>query len=222
MKLLEKTQIIAKQTAERKAAIDSGVFIARKVDNLRQDLLNLEKQRADFISGSHEEFEKALGELRIKKVTLEKEITEQEKILAKLREPLDEEWLLVSKTRSEVENLKERTEIAFKQIIEERKEVKNDRQLSSQALLNARNLEKESYVLQRKSQDSVEETKKSLSQAEQLREKLETSVYLEQLRLSAWEKDLSEKESAYKKDLQALNKEKKLLEIKKKRWITST
>ena len=46
MKLLQTKEINEKVNAEKKSLIDSGVFIARKVDALREEMLTLQKDIA--------------------------------------------------------------------------------------------------------------------------------------------------------------------------------
>ena len=92
MKLLSKKVINDRVQTERKNAIDAGVFLAKKVDALREEVLTLQKTRDDFITGSQQVINDSLSSLQQKQDSLSKEITELEVKRKELLKPLDEEW----------------------------------------------------------------------------------------------------------------------------------
>ena len=92
MKLLKKTEINDRVQTERKNSIDAGVFLAKKIDALREELLTLQKTRDEFIAGSQQVINDSLSSLQQKQESLSKEIKELEAKRKELLKPLDEEW----------------------------------------------------------------------------------------------------------------------------------
>jgi hypothetical protein len=97
MKLLPKSKINEQVNAEKKANIDAGVFLARKIDALREEVLTLQKDRDIFISGSQQVINDSLSELFIKNDNLEKENRDLEWKRRELLKPLDDEWNTLDK-----------------------------------------------------------------------------------------------------------------------------
>lgn len=74
MKILKK-QIINTQIAEhRRQQIEEGLSLAKKIDALRNELLELQKKRTDFIEGTKSELQQQLKSLYQEKEKLEEEI----------------------------------------------------------------------------------------------------------------------------------------------------
>jgi len=115
MKLLKKQQINERVNLERKNVIDSGVFLAKKVDALREELLTLQKTRDEFIAGSQQVINDSLSSLQQKQDSLSKEIKELEAKRKELLKPLDEEWAKVNESMESVVNL--RTELLAKEFL---------------------------------------------------------------------------------------------------------
>ena len=107
MRLLDKKTINTKLQTEKKQQIDEGVFIAKKIDALRENLAILEKQQADFIDGSKHELGKAIGGLIRQKEKLERDIKAQKEVKKKLQEPLDKEWTECHNKRVQLEKWEE-------------------------------------------------------------------------------------------------------------------
>ena len=120
MKLLKKQQINERVNTERKNAIDAGVFLAKKIDALREEVLTLQKTRDEFIAGSQQVINDSLSSLQQKQDSLSKEIKELEVKRKELLKPLDDKWAEVNELQEEF--LRERKENAF-----DRKEL-NDRE----------------------------------------------------------------------------------------------
>ena len=92
MKLLKKTQINEQVNEEKRQNILAGVFLAKKVDALREEVLTLQKTRDEFIAGSQQVINDSLSSLQQKQDSLQKEIKELEVKRKELLKPLDEEW----------------------------------------------------------------------------------------------------------------------------------
>ena len=120
MKLLSKKVINDRVQTERKNAIDAGVFLAKKIDALREEVLTLQKTRDEFIAGSQQVINDSLSSLQQKQDSLSKEIKELEVKRKELLKPLDDKWAEVNELQEEF--LRERKENAF-----DRKEL-NDRE----------------------------------------------------------------------------------------------
>ena len=218
MKLLKKSQIIEKQNSERKSVIDSGLVLAKKVDALRQDMLSLEKQRNDFIRGSQEQLEATIGNLKNQKIGLEKEIEEQKKILTKLREPLDEEWIKLNNAKEDLVKLQSESDIFMKNLIAERSELENNKkkiqELLKKATITAENAEKALH----NAQENKKNTQINLYKVQKIRETKEVEIYEKEIELFNREKSLNKKQEQFKKDFDLFMKEKQELELKKARW----
>lgn len=217
MKLLEKKTINESVAKERKSVIDSGLFLAKKVDVLRQDLLDLEKQRADFIAGSRESIDKAIGDQKKELSTLEYEVKQAKKELLKLREPLDEEWKQLENEKDKLEVLKNQADVFFKGLIKERRQFNQEREETIRLRLD---LEKNKEL----SDDLLEETIQNHTESVELRKEAqalkdgkEAELYIKELSLEAREKKVKEEQETLVKERLELNKEKKLLSIKKQR-----
>jgi hypothetical protein len=115
MKLLQKKQINDRVQTERKNIIDSGVFLAKKIDALREEVLTLQKTRDEFIAGSQQVINDSLSSLQQKQDSLSKEITELEVRRKELLKPLDEEWAKVDKGIGEI--LNQKTELLAKEFL---------------------------------------------------------------------------------------------------------
>jgi hypothetical protein len=217
MKLLEKKQINATVQIERKNQIDSGIFLASKVDKLREDLLNLEKQRSDFIKGSKEQLQMAIGDLQKQKDNLEFEIKEATKRLAKLREPLDEEWKQLDVLKGEVIQIKLDSETYFQSLIKERNDLAKEKEWIDTLQTTAIENENQAYKFLSKATEDRRQTKKLLSETQALKDGKEAELYIKELSLDSKEKNLKEREETLKKERLEFNKEKKLLQIKKQR-----
>jgi len=89
MKLLKKQVINAQIADQRKNQIEEGLNLAKKIDALRNDLLNLQKQRLDFIENSTREMKQVLIPLYEKKEKLEQEIKSFEEVRNKLKDKLE-------------------------------------------------------------------------------------------------------------------------------------
>lgn len=218
MKLLEKSKINEDLNRERKNVVDSGIFLAKKIDTLRQDVLSLEKQRDDFIKGSQRKLEEALKELSDKKTYFETEIDIQEKKLAKLREPLDEEWSKLEKEKDAVIRIKKESEEYFTEVVSERISLQKQKAFVSELEGTVAENENTTYKLLQKIENDRRETKKILSETQILYDIKEAQLFEREQNLSTREKTLETGKKEISKEREIFNKEKKALEIKKSRW----
>lgn len=218
MKLLEKSQLNNLKQTEQKTIIDSGVALARKIDVLRVELLDMEKNRADFINGSRSELENAIKDLRTTKGILDSEITEQRKLLAKLREPLDEEWHKLSIGQTELSELYKKADAYFSEVVEERKVLQEKTKKVDSLLEISYKQKNESDKLIKESEIDRRKAKEVLTQSENIKDIYSVEKYNENIRLGDWDKNLKKREEKLNKEQELFNEEKKELEIKKNRW----
>ncbi len=217
MKLLEKQEINKSVQAERKAVIDSGIILAKKVDILRHELPALEKQRADFIASSKETIASEIKDLRSEKGILAAEIKEATKTLSKLREPLDAEWKALELEKDEVLSIKTDSELFFQSIITERNELAQEKQLIAETKEIIQFNDARAYRMLREIEEDRMESKKLRQEAQSLKESKEVELYSKEQGLLEKEKNLEARELILKKERLEFNKEKKLLALKKQR-----
>ena len=96
MRLLPPKELNTKLNEQKKSAIDAGVFIAKKVDALREELADTQAQHEIFMQNIKEEQARVLGELSTKKSLLDTEIAYLEAKREELLVPLDAEWKKVN------------------------------------------------------------------------------------------------------------------------------
>lgn len=92
MRLLDKKIISSDFALQKKAQIDEGIIIARKVDVLRETLASLEKQYATILSGSRKSLEFAIADLVEKKANVEGELRKLEERKQELNKIIDEKY----------------------------------------------------------------------------------------------------------------------------------
>jgi len=143
MKLLKKTEINDKVQTERKNAIDAGVFLAKKVDALREEVLTLQKTRDEFIAGSQQVINDSLSSLQQKQDSLSKEIKELEAKRKELLKPLDEEWEKLNIAKVVVNKCLNDNFILKTELDEKEIEIKKTENEISSILANARYKEEE-------------------------------------------------------------------------------
>lgn len=113
MKLLDRKIISNDFVLQKKAQIDEGVIIARKVDVLRETLASLEKQHRDFIAGTRQDLLNATSQLINEKESLQGEIRSLNERRQKLLKPLDDEWETLQEEKNKF--FKEQTEFSIKE-----------------------------------------------------------------------------------------------------------
>lgn len=217
MKLLDKKVINTSVQNERKLQIDTGMLLANKVDKLRKELLELEKQRADFISSSQGEIISATKDLKLERETIKSEINESLKRLRELREPLDEEWKRLECEKEEVIDLKIDSETYFQSLIKERGEIQKEKESVDEMKEAAEQNDYRIRTLLHQVEEEKRESKQLLSETQSLKETKEAELFTKETALNEKEKMLNAKEIQSAKDRLQLNKEVRLLAIKKQR-----
>jgi len=146
MKLLSKSKINEQVQTERTNAINAGVFLAKKIDALREEVLTLQKTRDEFIAGSQQVINDSLSSLQQKQDSLSKEIKELEAKRKELLKPLDEEWAKLKSERVLVNKELNDNFILKTQLDESKKQIENTKstiaRLAEQTRFNASETEK--------------------------------------------------------------------------------
>ena len=209
MKLLQTKEINEKVNAEKKSLIDSGVFIARKVDALREEMLTLQKERHDFIENNQQVINDSLSKLYKEEDALKREIQDLQAKREELLKPLDQEWQKVETIRNkqlaeEIKLAQLDFDILEKQVSLEKLEADTNRrnELSIDKQNQVDKLKKEAKELVERQQEIYDTAKRERqTQNEQYEEKLKAidKVEAEQQEkstiLEAQENRLKEKES---------------------------
>lgn len=102
MQLLPVKKLNERIQEQKSSDIKAGLFLSRKVDALREEVLELEKKRDDFIAGQTKVINDSLEHLFSKKNHLESEIGNLEEKRIELLKPLDTEWEKVKKAKEEL------------------------------------------------------------------------------------------------------------------------
>lgn len=92
MRLLPPKELNTKINEQKKTEIDAGLFLAKKIDALRENLADAQKEHDDAIIGINNELKILTIDYVSKKGALEKEIKELEERRLALQEPLDDAW----------------------------------------------------------------------------------------------------------------------------------
>lgn len=106
MKLLPPKELNTRLNDQKKSEYDAGMFLAKKIDKLREDVADAQKEHDETIEKLTEEFQSFTSEHSKKKEIALGEIEDLEEKRRILRIPLDAEWSKVG------ELLKENTETA--------------------------------------------------------------------------------------------------------------
>ncbi len=102
MQLLSKQVVNQKVAQQKKAQIDEGIAIARKVDALRKTLSDLEVQHRNFIDGIKRTADIETKDLMQRIADLKAELKDLQESRQKALVPLDEAWANVRRKEAEV------------------------------------------------------------------------------------------------------------------------
>ena len=160
MKLLSKQQVNIQVATQKKAQIDEGIMIAKKVDVLRQTLSELQKQHSLFLQGME-------SELKQKTEKLVQDITEKEEKIKELEikrieliRPLDEEWNQVKDQAKELQRKSVELE-QEKQIIDtDSKRIEEKLRKTSEILSHTKIRERELIKVCEKEEENKKETER--------------------------------------------------------------
>ena len=227
MKLLKKTEINERVNTERKNSIDAGVFLAKKIDALREEVLTLQKTRDEFIAGSQQVINDSLSSLQQKQDSLSKEIKELEVKRKELLKPLDDEWAKLTKEKVLVNKELNDNFILKTELNEKEKAVKTTEneisKLAEQTIFNASETEKSKAnafsleeMAQRKYEmaetERVEQNEAYERKSKELQGKIETyenGISVNELK----EKDLQTREVALLSETKHLESQQRTLKV---------
>jgi len=105
MKLLPPKELNTKLQEQKKSEIDAGLFLARKIDHLREELADTQKTHDETILNLSKEMEVFVAEQTSQKGSILKEISELKEQRKLLQIPLDDEWQKVAKKAEDLEEL---------------------------------------------------------------------------------------------------------------------
>ena len=144
MRLMPPKEVNNLLNTERKNQIDSGVFIAKRIDFLREDLANITKERLDFIAGSQEAMNIALKDLHDKTDRLKKEVSDLEAQKAELQKPLDAQWEKVNALFKENTDEKEVLRLKKEELDQRETQITKDTEEISKITAKVRRQDEES------------------------------------------------------------------------------
>lgn len=178
MKLLKKSTINVEIASERRKQIDEGMFVAKKVDLLRETLVNLEQQHAKFVDGMERQLVDRTKETAIKLKSLQDEITSLQEKRNLLLIPLDEEWKKVNIRELEIEKLKndliEQSSLFLKQQLD--LDIQKKKEKTVLTRINTR--EKELIRVYSRAEENTQKSEEVLNI--RLREKTEDDKFFEE------------------------------------------
>lgn len=227
MKLLPKNELFAKVNTEKKAIIDGGIFLAKKIDALREEMLTLQKERDEFISGSQKIINESLVKLQQKQDSLFKEIKELEVKRRELLKPLNDEWAEVTKAKAHIVAQKEENRIDREQINTDEKITTKIKEETSRILARTKYKEKEiekarneilslqedtqktSELIKKERISQISIHEKAMSEVNQRLEEYENGIVLYENK----KKDLEEREEKLLLDKQHLESQQRQLKI---------
>lgn len=170
MKLLPKSEIDRLKAVEKKAEIDEGLKLARKIDNLREvraaEEAALETFRRETLTNINEEISQKVTE----RDTLKAEVTGLEKRKKEAQEPLDNEWVKVSDTKAELDRRGEGLD-ARESILQSRETELNARErFITKVNLTASGREERAIELLKEAEQNKKDTKLALEEAQKTKE----------------------------------------------------
>lgn len=132
MKLLPPKELNTKLNEQKKSEIDAGMFLAKKVDALREELSEAQIEHDRAMEGMKKEYDLFLGETVAKKSSLETEIAYLEAKKGQLLIPLDAEWEKVNNFSNSLEEKSKALEAKDSHLISREKDVlKKEQEVTS-------------------------------------------------------------------------------------------
>lgn len=225
MRLLDRKTITQNINAERKADIDEGIKLARKVDALRETLQKEEQNALKYKSATLDEIQKQIEEKMknrdyLKKENLEREVAKLEEKREKLLIPLDKEYAKleertegIKKLETEVNLMKEKEEKITKEIEKKLKNIEKDEKILNEKLSTVEKRLTESEAIQeeaKKIHDKKVQEERDIMTLEAKRAKLVEPLdkEWENLKTQKIEVDIE------KKNVRKLNEDLEMLKIK--------
>lgn len=176
MRLLPPKELNTKINDQKKSDFDAGMFLAKKIDKLREDLADTQKEHDDGIEKLKKDSESFAIEKSIEKTTLIEEIRDLKEKKRILLIPLDLEW---EKVRLEKIDIQHRTSILVQgeedllskqreniilsaELSKRKKEIENCEIIANKNLLITKNQRQESDQILSDANKFEIETKKSI------------------------------------------------------------
>jgi hypothetical protein len=217
MKLLSKPEVSLQSTMQRKSEIDSGIYLATRVDKLRESLVELEQQQKVFIDNNRKIIEESLSEKRQELQEAESKLKLAEERRTELLKPLDKEWEKVSEASKEVELLQskliEQTTIYENKIKEAEENITKTNQENQRA--KVANETAQEHL--RESRSNREQSDKVLSEVEELQKKTELDSENRMKHIGMKERKLDYERKHYEDFLANLRIREKELDLREKR-----
>lgn len=226
MKLLPSKKNIDKAKAqERKLQIDTGLNLAKSVDNLRSQLLIEKQNLLNFRETSLKQTQVEIDALLEDKANLLKWNTEARKIREELLKPLDEEWAEINKVKAqqiqEKQNiflLREQQKEEKAEIDKEKEEIKkiatkigeqhNETEKAKDETISLKDMAQREYEIAREERRQQTSTfEKALSEVHQRKEEYEIGLKTIEIR----QNEVKEKENQILLDRKHLESQQALL-----------
>lgn len=208
MKLLDRKKVNEEVIQQKKVQIDAGLFLAKKVDALREDLQDEQKKHDDAIEAMKQDEIAFTNEFLGKKDSMGKQIIELEEKKKELRIPLDAEWVLVNELVDlNNKNFKTISEFSEKVGKKEEELTQKDQSLSKreEQVLLAEAKVKKAFE---KAQIDKEEARSTLINAKENETKITQDLKIRTEAVSKRETDVAYREiDAENKSKNALSKE---------------
>lgn len=203
----------------KKSEIDSGIYLATRIDKLRETLAGLEQQQAKFIQSNKQVITDSLAPFIKQKDELLEELTKLEEQRAKLQEPLDNEWQRVHAKQDTL--IKYENELRqSKFIYEKRFRETQDKFTEYQSLIKKfKGLVEDSEELLKIAQQRDEESNQSKLLADELIRKSEYDCKQQMQNMVMKERKLEYDRKHYKDFLANLRVREKKLVLREKKLL---
>ncbi len=218
MKLLPQKQLNIELQKQKKSEVDAGLFLAKKIDALRENLQDKQKEHDDALNSMRKEYITFVGEQSAKKERLLKEIKKAEDQLAKLRIPLDAEWEEVESRRIEADNLVEELSIknqVVKDITSELIKKQDELTKKSEEIVRDR---KETDVLMQRVKGLFESRQKEAKDLISEKESWEKLKEKEEREIARRKKEADNSKEEYESYLESVKQKERLLDLKLRKY----
>lgn len=218
MRLLSKKDINQANSVARTQEINEGKKLAKRIDGLRETLLNeeasLEKFRCETVAAIQAE----ITPLEEQKGLLEKDVRELTQKRIELRKPLTAEWETVEKAKDDIKKQQEDLEKQRAIVDVDKKEAKKERKEAERAKRNALTCEetaqeklKGAIIKEREANELQDQAQKTKEAAVALERETLANIAEEKRKLALREEALVVNEKAVAEQQEANLKERKLL-----------
>lgn len=227
MKLLDRQKLNEQVTQQKRNQIDAGLFLAKKVDALREEVQDEQKKHDDAMEAIKKEEITFTNEFLMKKDSMDRQIIEREEKLRELRLPLDAEWKRVNElVELNNKNFKTISEFSFKVEKKEEELTKKEKSLSKreeqiqlfeekvkEAFEKAQSNKEESYIILVKAQENEEKITKNLEIRAKAVSERETNVAFREIDVENRMKHALTKEESNRKETIRIESKQRQLKI---------